>query len=139
MKLAESDLIMASHLRKKLLQSLHAFAPADTPARGSEASHLRGTLKKKPGDDEITTKCLRELHAMLCQLVLCPGVIKANVSLNFVSEPTGFDDDATLDLFFLHGHVECGGTSGDWRETRIRACFRGYAASSAPTLVLVDY
>jgi hypothetical protein len=109
--------------RRTLLKSLRAFAPVA---------------------EDTTAECLRELYATLCQLARCPkgigveiGHFMANVSLNFASWPTGSDDDVTLELFILHGHVERGRASGGWRETRIRTFLQGYVACGDPKLGLV--
>lgn len=130
--------------RRALRRSFRAFAPVETPPRGSEASQLRDGHRPRPSAEDTASECLRELSATLCQLAHCPKVVgvevghfKANVSLNFASGPTRSGDDVILKMFILHRHIEGGRTSSDWRETRIRAFLQGYVACGDPKLRLV--
>ena len=130
--------------RRALLQTFHAFAPVETPPRGSEASQLRDGPRPKPSAEDAASECLHELFTTLCRLAHCPNVVgvevghfKANVSLNFASGPTRYGDGVILEMFILHDHVEGGRTSRDWRETRICAYLQGYVACGDPKLCLM--
>lgn len=130
--------------RKALRQSFRAFAPVETLPRGSEASRLRDGPRPKPSANDAVSETFCELHATLCRLAHCPKVVgvevghfKANMSLNFPSGSTGASDDVMVDMFILHGHVEGGRASGNWRETRIRAFLQGCVACADPKSGLI--